>query len=104
VIEIASGDYGFELTERIIASMEGKLPIIPISRSKHEFELDIKDQKIPSFDQFKTLVQRMILQHYRNRVRLRDYCLNKFNVKQFTLQLRKNSKNPYLKCCMISEF
>jgi len=104
VIEISSGDYGFELTERVIASTERKLPIIPICRSKYEFELDIKNQKISSLDQFKTLIQRMTLQHYRNRVRLRDYCLNKFNSKQFILQLRKNLKNPYLKCCMISEF
>jgi len=63
-----------------------KLPIIPISRSKYEFALDMKDQKVSSLDQFKTLVRRMILQHYRNRVRSRDYCLNKFDVKQFTLQ------------------
>ncbi|EZA53084.1 hypothetical protein DMN91_003014 [Ooceraea biroi] len=67
LIEVSSGDYGYDLTERLLVCVETKSPIIPISRSKCEFESDKKDLKVFWFDQFKTLMRRMTLQHYRNR-------------------------------------
>ncbi|KAL6268669.1 hypothetical protein P5V15_001800 [Pogonomyrmex californicus] len=67
IIEVSSGDYGFDLVERMIKSVKMKLPILPISRSKFEFEIDKKNPKISWIDQFNTLVRRMMLQIYRNR-------------------------------------
>lgn len=67
IIEISSGDYGFDLIDRMITCVNTKLPLLPILRSKSEFELDKKNPKISWIDQFGTLVKRMILQLYRNR-------------------------------------
>ncbi|XP_014474845.1 PREDICTED: ATP-binding cassette sub-family G member 1-like [Dinoponera quadriceps] len=67
VIEISSGDYGFDLTERMLACVEMKAPILPIQRSKQEFEFERKNPRILWFDQFSTLVRRMTMQLYRDR-------------------------------------
>ncbi|XP_067210700.1 ATP-binding cassette sub-family G member 1 isoform X2 [Linepithema humile] len=68
LIEISSGDYGCDLIEQIIACIDTKLPILPISHSKYEFDdLDKKNLKVLWIDQFGTLLKRMIVQLYRNR-------------------------------------
>jgi len=69
VIDISSGDYGFVLIEQMIAQVNTKLPLLPIFRSKSEYEFDKKTLKISWIDQFNTLVKRMMLQIYRNKVR-----------------------------------
>lgn len=70
VIEICSGDYGSDLIEQMMIHVN-KLPILPISRVKCEFEFDKQNPKVFRFDQFKTLTKRMALQLYRNRVRIK---------------------------------
>ncbi|KYQ50171.1 ATP-binding cassette sub-family G member 4, partial [Trachymyrmex zeteki] len=67
IIEISTGDYGFDLVEQIVTCVDTKLPLLPIFRSKSEFELDKKNPKISWIDQFNTLVKRMMMQIYRNR-------------------------------------
>lgn len=67
VVEASSGDYGIEFIERMVACVDTKLPILPISRSIQHFELERKIAKIPWFEQFVTLFKRMALQFYRNR-------------------------------------
>ncbi|KAG5307701.1 ABCG1 protein, partial [Acromyrmex insinuator] len=67
IIEISTGDYGFHLVEQIITSVNTNLPLVPILRSKSEFEFDKKNLKISWIDQFSTLVKRMMMQIYRNR-------------------------------------
>lgn len=67
VIETSCGEYGHDLTERMVASVNKMLPIIPTCRSKHEFELEIENLEIPWTYQFITLVRRMTWQFYRNR-------------------------------------
>lgn len=69
VIEIASGEYGFDLINRMVASVEIKSPILPIYRSRQELELERKNPRVIWFDQFSTLVKRMMTQCYRTRVR-----------------------------------
>ncbi|XP_012062877.1 PREDICTED: ATP-binding cassette sub-family G member 1-like [Atta cephalotes] len=67
VIEISTGDYGFDLIEQMITCVNTKLPLLPILRSKSEFEFDKKNPKILWIDQFGTLVKRMVMQICRNR-------------------------------------
>ncbi|XP_011252169.1 ATP-binding cassette sub-family G member 1 [Camponotus floridanus] len=66
LIEICSGDYGSDLIEQMMIHVN-KLPILPISPVKCEFEFDKHNPKVLRFDQFKTLTKRMALQLYRNR-------------------------------------
>ncbi|XP_070153216.1 ATP-binding cassette sub-family G member 1-like isoform X2 [Polyergus mexicanus] len=66
VIEISSGDYGFDPIKQMITRVK-KLSILPISRTKYKLELDTQNPKVFWLDQFKTLIERMILQLYRNR-------------------------------------
>jgi len=68
VIEISTGDYGFDLIEQMITCVNTKLPLLPILRSKSEFEFDKKNPKILWIDQFGTLAKRMMMQICRNRV------------------------------------
>ncbi|XP_071647246.1 ATP-binding cassette sub-family G member 1 isoform X3 [Temnothorax longispinosus] len=70
IIEIASGEYGFNWIDRMITCVKTKQPLLPIPRSKSEFDLDQKIPKISWIYQFGTLVRRMMLQLYRNRVSL----------------------------------
>ncbi|XP_032666036.1 ATP-binding cassette sub-family G member 1 isoform X2 [Odontomachus brunneus] len=67
VLEISSGEYGFDLIDRMIVCVETKSPILPICRSKQEFELERKNPRILWFDQFSTLVKRMMVQLYRDK-------------------------------------
>ncbi|XP_018045388.1 PREDICTED: ATP-binding cassette sub-family G member 4-like, partial [Atta colombica] len=67
IIEISTGDYGFDLIEQMITCVNTKLPLLPILRSKSEFEFDKKNPKILWIDQFGTLVKRMVMQICRNR-------------------------------------
>lgn len=69
VIEISSGDYGTDPIEQMITCVK-KLPILPISRIKYDLELDTQNPKVFWLDQFTTLIKRMILQLYRNKVRI----------------------------------
>ncbi|XP_039305439.1 ATP-binding cassette sub-family G member 1 [Solenopsis invicta] len=65
IIEVSTGDYGFHVVERMVACVNAKLPL-PICRSNN-FDFDKKNLKISWFDQFSTLVKRMMVQIYRNR-------------------------------------
>ncbi|XP_018356652.1 PREDICTED: ATP-binding cassette sub-family G member 1-like [Trachymyrmex septentrionalis] len=67
IIETSTGDYGCELIEQMVTCVNTKLPLLPILRSKSEFEFDKKNPKILWIDQFGTLVKRMMMQTYRNR-------------------------------------
>ncbi|XP_018366982.1 PREDICTED: ATP-binding cassette sub-family G member 1-like [Trachymyrmex cornetzi] len=67
IIEISTGDYGFDLIEQIVTCVNTKLPLLPILRSNSEFELDKRNPKILWIDQFGTLMKRMMMQIYRNR-------------------------------------
>ncbi|XP_011878507.1 PREDICTED: ATP-binding cassette sub-family G member 1-like isoform X2 [Vollenhovia emeryi] len=68
IIEISSGEYGFDMVHQMIESVNTNLPLLPILRSKNEFKFDRKTFKISRIYQFNTLVKRMLLQLYRNRV------------------------------------
>lgn len=52
-----------------------ELPILPISRVKCEFNLDTQNPRVFFFDQLKTLIKRMALQLYRNRVKNQTHTL-----------------------------
>jgi len=67
IIEIASGEYGFGLIEQMITYVNTKLPLLPIFRSKSEFELEKKNAKVSWIYQFATLAKRMMVQFFRNR-------------------------------------
>ncbi|KYN06508.1 PREDICTED: ATP-binding cassette sub-family G member 1-like [Cyphomyrmex costatus] len=67
LIEISTGDYGLDLVELMVTYVNMKLPLLPIFRSKSEFEFDKKNPKTSWIDQFGTLVKRMAMQIYRNR-------------------------------------
>jgi len=85
VIDISAGDYGFDLIEQMIAQVNTKLPLLPIFRSKSEYEFDKKNMKISWIDQFNTLVKRMMLQIYRNKVRSAYFALPDYQIrKNFT--------------------
>lgn len=65
------------------------LPILPISRAKYELELDKKNPKVFWLDQLKTLLKRMILQLYRNRVRIEHiHCITKCQMIYIVIQKR----------------
>ncbi|KAL0102027.1 hypothetical protein PUN28_018521 [Cardiocondyla obscurior] len=67
IIEVSSGDYGLDAIERMITCVNTKLPVIPIFRSKSEFEYDKKNPKTSWIYQLDTLVRRMSVQLYRNK-------------------------------------
>ncbi|XP_014485467.1 PREDICTED: ATP-binding cassette sub-family G member 1-like [Dinoponera quadriceps] len=68
VIEISSGEHDFDLTERMIACMEMKAPILQVYRSKQDFELERKNyQRQLCFDHSSILMHKMMLQLCRNR-------------------------------------
>ncbi|XP_063990040.1 ATP-binding cassette sub-family G member 1-like isoform X2 [Diachasmimorpha longicaudata] len=80
VIEISSGEYGEVYVEKMVSAVDTKCPITPISRSpKCQFEIDDKNIKIPWWDQFCTLLRRMMLQFYRDR----SYILLKISLHIF---------------------
>jgi len=82
VIDVSSGDYGFDLIEQMIVQVNTKLPLLPIFRSKSEYEFDKKSLKISWIDQFNTLVKRMMLQIYRNRVRSAYFAFPDYQIRK----------------------
>ncbi|XP_046827924.1 ATP-binding cassette sub-family G member 1-like isoform X3 [Vespa crabro] len=69
ILEVSTGEYGQEYVERMITYVNKKLPILSITRSIKEFELERKHPRISWYEQFVTLFKRMMLQLYRDRVR-----------------------------------
>lgn len=97
VIEICSGDYGSDLIEQMITCVK-KLPIPPISQTKYELEFDTQNPKVFWLDQFKTLIKRMLLQLYRNRVRIKYilYIIS-LSAKWIYIVIQKNLRKLILK-------
>ncbi|XP_011878504.1 PREDICTED: ATP-binding cassette sub-family G member 1-like [Vollenhovia emeryi] len=67
IIEIASGEYGFDLTEQMATYVNTNLPLLSILQLKSEFDFEKNIPKISWVYQFNTLVKRMMTQLYRNR-------------------------------------
>ncbi|XP_046827922.1 ATP-binding cassette sub-family G member 1-like isoform X1 [Vespa crabro] len=67
ILEVSTGEYGQEYVERMITYVNKKLPILSITRSIKEFELERKHPRISWYEQFVTLFKRMMLQLYRDR-------------------------------------
>lgn len=73
VIEVSAGEYGLDYVERMINCVETQTPIFPILRPAIKDEEEKEEEKSsvrrPSWwAQFSTLLRRMMLQFYRNRV------------------------------------
>ncbi|XP_011314770.1 ATP-binding cassette sub-family G member 1-like [Fopius arisanus] len=68
VIEVSCGEYGTDLVEKMITAVDSRCPIINISRSqKCGLDGEEKCIKISWWEQFYTLLRRMMLQFYRDR-------------------------------------
>ncbi|XP_047360148.1 ATP-binding cassette sub-family G member 1-like isoform X2 [Vespa velutina] len=97
ILEVSTGEYGQEYVERMITYVNKKLPILSITRSIKEFELERKHPRISWYEQFVTLFKRMMLQLYRDRVRNNKKNKKKKNKK------RKNKRYIYLSYSLPSE-
>ncbi|KAL2732539.1 ATP-binding cassette sub-family G member 1-like [Vespula maculifrons] len=80
IIEVSTGEYGQDYIERMITYVNTKLPILSITRSTKEFELERKHPRISWYEQFVTLFKRMMLQLYRDR----RYVYLKISLNLFT--------------------
>ena len=68
VIEVSCGEYGQDLVDRMVNSVESKAPLVPINRPYSHFEVEREKYTVSWGDQFATLFKRMMLQMYRDRV------------------------------------